>query len=190
MNCSQCGTALAEGSAACRQCGAPVPGGQSQASGMPSPAGGPASAALQGFNFDAGRLSQADKITGIASAVLLISLFLPWFSWSDSIISISVSGMQAHGYLWLVFLLCLAIVGFLVLAAGFDQMPVQLPLGREMLLLVATGVNLLLVLIAFFLNPVTTLTTGVGWSFGAILALIAAVAACAPLAVPAIRART
>jgi hypothetical protein len=63
-------------------------------------------------------------------------------------------------------------------------------MGREMLLLVATGVNLLLVLIAFFLNPVTTLSTGVGWSFGAIIALIAAIVACAPLAVPVIRARS
>jgi hypothetical protein len=190
MNCSQCGAALAEGSAACPQCGTPVSGGQPQVSGAASPAGGATAAALQGFSFDAGRLSQADKITGIASVVLLISLFLPWFSWSDSIISISINGMTAHGYLWLVFLLCLAIVAFLVLAAGFDQMPVQLPLDREMLLLVATGINLLLVLIAFFLNPVTTLSTGVGWSFGAIIALIAAIVACAPLAIPVIRARS
>jgi hypothetical protein len=30
----------------------------------------------------------------------------------------------------------------------------------------------------------------VGWSFGAIIALIAAIAACAPLAIPVIRARS
>ena len=187
MNCSQCGNTLAEGSVSCPQCGTPVPGAPAQMSGAPA-GGGAAAVSLQGFNFNMARVSQADKITGIASVVLLIALFLPWFSWSDAFISISVSGMAAHGYLWLVFLLCLAIVGFLVLSAGFDELPFQLPVGREMVLLAVTGLNLLLVLIAFFVNPVA-LAAGVGWSFGAFIALIAAIAACVPLALPVIQAR-
>jgi hypothetical protein len=166
-------------------------GGGSPSGVGPSGVGGGSApgSAMQGYNFDAGRLSQPDKITGVASVVLLISLFLPWFSISAPGISISWSGMTAHGYLWLVFLLCLAIVAFLVFEAGFAELPVKLPAGREMLLLVASGINLLLVLLAFFVSP-GYLSLGIGWSFGAFVALIAAVVACAPLAMPILRARS
>jgi hypothetical protein len=210
MFCAQCGNTVAEGAASCARCGAPVGGaatmpvGQSAMSGgspmgggSPVGGGGPSTVGggstpggtMQGYNFDAGRLSQADKITGVASVVLLISLFLPWFSISGLGITISWSGMTAHGYLWVVFLLCLAIVAFLVFEAGFAELPVKLPVGREMLLLAVSGINLLLVLLAFFVSP-GYLSLGVGWSFGAFIALIAAIAACAPLAVPMLRARS
>ena len=197
MFCAQCGNTVAEGAASCARCGAPVggratmPAGQSGVGGAsPSAVGGGASGtAMQGYNFDAGRLSQADKITGVASVILLISLFLPWFSISGAGITISWSGMTAHGYLWLVFLLCLGIVAFLVFGAGFAELPVNLPVGRENLLLAASGINLLLVLLAFFVSP-GYLSLGVGWSFGAFVALIAAIVACAPLAMPMLRARS
>jgi len=154
-------------------------------------AGMPASAPAPAFNFDAGRLTQADRITGIASLVLLISLYLPWFSVTVGPYSQSASGTTAHGYLWIVFLLVLAIVAFLVLQAGFAQLPFQLPLGCPQLLLIATGVNALLVLIAFVFKPGGYNSSfGVGWSFGAFVGLIAAIVACAPLALPVIRSRT
>lgn len=150
-------------------------------------------AAAQTFNFDAQRWSQAERITGIASVVLLISLFLPWFSVSGSVLgerfSVSVSGTTAHGYLWLVFFLSLAIIAFLVLRAGFGTLPFAVPGGPDMLLLAATAINLLLVLIAFFVNP-SAFAAGVGWSFGAFIGLLAAIAACLPLALPVLRART
>jgi hypothetical protein len=154
--------------------------------------GGPPAGGQQSFSFDAARWSQAERITGVASAVLLISLFLPWFSISGSVLgehfSASISGTTAHGYLWLVFFISLAIIAFLVIAAGFATMPFQLPLGRELVLLAATAVNLLLILIAFFVNP-SAFAAGVGWSFGAFIGLIAAIAACVPLALPVLRAR-
>jgi hypothetical protein len=125
--------------------------------------------------------------------VLLISLFLPWFSVSGTVLgqdfSVSVSGTTAHGYLWLVFFLCLAIIAFLVLRAGFQTLPFAVPGGPEMALLGATAINLLLVLIAFFVNP-SAFAAGVGWSFGAFVGLLAAIAACVPLALPVLRART
>lgn len=184
MICSQCGNTLAEGAASCPRCGAPVAGGAA------SPAAG---AQGQPFNFDAQRWSQAERITGAASVVLLISLFLPWFSVSGTVLgqdfSVSVSGTTAHGYLWLVFFLCLAIIAFLVLRAGFQTLPFAVPGGPEMALLGATAINLLLVLIAFFVNP-SAFAAGVGWSFGAFVGLLAAIAACVPLALPVLRART
>jgi hypothetical protein len=152
MFCAQCGNQVAEGSAACPHCGAPVGGGPAM-SATPVHAGGGSGAAVQGYNFDAARLSQADRIAGASSVVLLISLFLPWYSVSAFGISVSWSGMTAHGYLWIVFILCLAIVAFLVFGAGYAQLPVRLPAGREMILLGATGLNLLLVLLAFFVSP-------------------------------------
>src|SRR6266700_2662480 len=180
MICSQCGLSLAEGAAACPRCGSPVLG---------SGAGAPGGA--QTFGFDASRWSQVERITGVASLVLLISLFLPWFTVSftspslgsgkGTTISASGSGTAAHGYLWLVFILSLAVIAFLVLQAGYAALPFQVPLGRDMLLLVATGVNLLLVLVAFFFKPATgssLLGSGfsVGWAFGAFIGLIAAIA--------------
>jgi hypothetical protein len=188
MFCAQCGNAVAEGAPSCARCGAPP--GAAAAAASPARAGGTGTGtAAQGYSFNSARLTQADKITGVASVILLISLFLPWFSVSGPGGTISWSGMTAHGYLWLVFLLCLGIVAFLVFGAGFTELPVKLPAAREPLLLTASGLNLLLVVLAFFVSP-GYLALGVGWSFGAFVALIAAIAACAPLAMPLLRART
>jgi hypothetical protein len=187
MFCAQCGNAVAEGAASCARCGAPGGGAAGPASS--SPAGGRGTAAAtQGYSFDSARLSQADKITGGASVILLISLFLPWYSVAGPGGTFSWSGVTAHGYLWLVFLLCLGIVAFLVIGAGFTELPVKLPAAREPLLLAASGFNLLLVVLAFFVSP-GYLALGVGWTFGAFVALIAAIAACVPLAMPLLRAR-
>ena len=144
---------------------------------------------MQGFNFDPARLSQADRIAGAASVVLLVSLFLPWFTASAGPFGGSASGMTAHGYLWVVFLLCLGIIAFLVLGASFAEMPFHLPVPRETVLLVATGLNLLLVLIAFFVRPNGFGVVSIGWGFGAFVGLIAAIVACVPLALPVLRAR-
>jgi hypothetical protein len=189
MICSQCGNSLAEGVAACPQCGKPVFGGASAAPGS------------QAFAFNAARWGQAERITGVATLVLLISLFLPWFTVSVSssllgghtLASASGSGLDAHGYLWIVFIVSLAVIAFLVLQAGFATLPFQLPVPPQLLLLAATGLNLLLVLIAFFFKPGTGSLFGSGisvsWSFGAFFSLIAAIAACVPLGLPLVRAR-
>ena len=145
---------------------------------------------MSGFSFDAARLSPADKIAGAASAVLLISLFLPWFSASAGpFASASASGVAAHGYLWVVVLLCLGIIAFLALGAGFAVMPARLPFARQTILLAATGLNLLIVLLAFFSRPSGLGLVSVGWDFGAFVALIAAIVAATPLAAPVLQGR-
>lgn len=189
MFCAQCGNQVAEGSATCPNCGAAV-GGSAMRSSAPAPAGGGPGTAVQGYNFDAARLSQADRIAGAASVVLLISLFLPWFTVSAGPFSASASGTTAHGYLWIVFILCLAIVAFLVFGAGYAELPMRLPVPRENILLAATGLNLLLVLLAFLFKPGGYGISGIGWGFGAFIALIAAIVAVAPLATPMLRARS
>jgi zinc-ribbon domain len=152
--------------------GAPGPG--TPAPGWSGPATRPGTPP---FRFDLKRLATPDLVIGGATAVVLISLFLPWFG----IFGASTSGFSLHGYLVIALLVDLALLGYLVLRAGWDTTPVKLPIAHAPLLLVGTGVQLLFVLIAF-LQP-----DGLAHEFGSYLALLAALVACGVIAVPAIR---
>jgi hypothetical protein len=132
---------------------------------------------------------------GGASLLLLISLFLPWFDATvTGLGGASESGMDAHGWLWIVFIVVLAILAYLVVKAGFGELPFTLPLQQELILLAGTGLNLLLVLIGFVLKPTvptlpdlgSSISVSIGWDIGSFLALIAAIVAVVPL-VPAAR---
>jgi len=151
-------------------------------------------AGASAFAFDSKRWKRSDWIAGIASVVVLISLFLPWFNGSVSANNdvglaaqtASESGTDGHGWLWLVFIVALLIVAFLVLMAGFQALPFKLPLPNDQVLLIAAGVNLLLVFIAFLLKPSTDGIAGVSitWGIGAYLDLVAAIVAVAVLTPP------
>jgi hypothetical protein len=164
--------------------------------GAPPPIGtppGPVGSAVPGasqvpFSFDMKRWSQPERIAAVATLVLFISLFLPWFTYNFGIGSVSVDGLW-HGWMYLVLLLCLAILAYLVLRAGFAELPFKLPLPGEQLLLIATTVNAVLSILAFLLKPGGIGFSGIGWGFGAFLGLAASIVAAAPLAVPAIKAR-
>jgi hypothetical protein len=148
------------------------------------------SSSIPAHKFDAARWSLADRIAGVATVVLFISLFLSWFTITlgNSAISFSasVNGVSAHGYLYIVMIVCILVVAYLVLRAEWEKLPIEMNLPHLTVMLVATLVNLLLVLIAFFSSP------GAGWGldFGAFVGLIAAIVAAAPYAVPQLRART
>ena len=120
MKCSQCGSDAATGAGTCAACGAPIP---TAAEAATLTQAGPALA----FRFDAARWTMADRIAGGATLVLFISLFLPWFSVSAGFgnftASSSVDALTAHGYLYLVLLLALAMLGYLILSAGLDSRP-------------------------------------------------------------------
>jgi len=194
--CPNCNAPVRNDSEFCTNCGAPVRTPSASVNAPmtePAPprepikpyAGGPAPgwqppaprpAAAQ-FNFDRKRLTAPDLTIGGASIVALLSLFLPWFG----VLGYSTSGMSLHGYLVIALLADLALLGYLVLRAGWDTPPVRLPIAHAPLLLIATGVHLLFVLIAFLQSD------GLGHEFGAYLALLAALVACGVIAVPAIR---
>ena len=215
MICTQCGCNISGRTAACPACGArlaaqsmPAQGvaGQSMPAqgippqGMPSqgmpaqsaagrfqpaqPAHLPEHAASPAFRLELSRLTNSDRITGIASLVLFVSLFLPWYGVNLLGISAEADGLTVHGYLYIVLLLCVAIIAYLVMWAGFEELPVRLPLSHQQRLLVASGLNTVLVLLAFLTKP-----DGTGWRFGAFAGLLAALAAMAPLVIPAIQAR-
>ena len=129
-------------------------------------------------------MTNSDRITGTSTLLLLVSLFLPWYGVSILGISAEADGLNVHGYLYIVLLLCVAILAYLVLWAGFEELPVQLPLTHQQRLLAASGVNAAVVLLAFLIRP-----DGTGWRFGAFLGLLAALVAVAPLVIPAARGR-
>jgi hypothetical protein len=198
MICSLCSTDVVEGVAVCPRCGARMPAGVvGGAAASGAAASGAAAAphpalAAQAFSFDAGRWTRADRIAGTATLVLLISLFLPWFSVSAGFgnftSSASVDALTAHGYLYLVLLLALGMVGYLVARAGFRDMP-ELPVNHDQLLAAGAAINLLLVLIAVVLKPGGgSSLVKVSWSFGAFVGLVTAIVAFAPLASSALRA--
>jgi hypothetical protein len=205
MICAQCGNDVAEGAPVCARCGAAMTQmAAGQAAGAPAgPSGppvygGPASAgpawsppapAAPSFNVDMRRLTRADRIVGGATAVFFISLFLPWFTSSADGISGSVDGLW-HGYMYIALILALAVIGYLVIRAGFREMPFRLPPDHERLLLAATAVIFVLTVISFVFKPSGYGIVSIGWGFGAFIGLIAAIAAVAPIGLPFVRSRT
>ena len=198
QTCPQCQREADDDAAFCPSCGASLARGAAPADApgrsTPAGAGAPAAAAsssssssIPAYKFDAARWSLADRIAGVATVVLFISLFLSWFGITVIGITVTASGLSAHGYLYVVMILSILIVAYLGLRAGWDQLPVSANLPHLTVMLVATIVNLVLVFIAFIDKPGGS---AVGWQFGAFLGLIAAVAAAAPYAIPQLRART
>ena len=175
------------------QPGAGVPAGPSTPTAPPAPSGAGvpahgahrAAGSLPPFSFDAKRWTQAERITLVATVVLFVSLFLPWFGVNFGFGSVTVDGLW-HGWMYITLILSLAVMLYLVARAGFSEMPFKLPATDEQVLLGATGVSAVLTLIAFLLKPGGS---AVGWRFGAFVGLVAAIVAAAPLAIPQVQAR-
>jgi hypothetical protein len=115
---------------------------------------------------------------------------MSWFSYNLGFGVFHWSGLSAHWYLYLVMILSILIVAYLVLRAGWDELPIAMKVPHLTVMMAATIVNLVLVFLGFVFKPGGYGVSGVGWSFGAVLGLIAAVVAAAPYAVPQLRART
>ena len=193
QTCPQCQSEAADDARACPSCGASLSGGARATQDAPSvsaPAPAPAApsaSAMPAYKFDAARWSLADRIAGVATVVLFISLFLSWFGVSVIGITVTASGVSAHGYLYIVMILSILIIAYLVLRAGWEELPGGINLPHLTTMLAATLVNLIIVFFAFIFKPGGS---GVGWEFGAFLALIAAIVAAAPYAIPQLRAKT
>jgi len=133
------------------------------------------------FAFDLNRLSRVDQVVGASSLILIITLFLPWFGISLGSYTPTESGFDAHGYLIIPLLTAIGLIAYLVIRAGWDHLPWKLPMEHAPLLLVGTGIQALIVLLAFLFKP-----TGTDWQFGAYLGLLAALVACGAAVMPAI----
>jgi hypothetical protein len=189
-HCPSCGALLSVAAAPPQDAAAaagPPPGSTPPPPQAAAPAGAGATAsAVPAYKFDVARWTLADRIAGIATLVLFICLFLPWFTISFGFGSGSVNGLW-HGWMWLSLILSIVIIAYLVLLAGWEKLPISQDVPHLTVMLIATIVNAVLVLIAFIDKPGGS---GVGWGFGAIVGLIAALAAAAPYAIPQLRAKT
>jgi hypothetical protein len=210
MKCASCQAMNDPNAAFCGNCGATVaampspdsPGFMQPAgptgpagpagptAGAPYQPGGPAGpysrstpSRSREFQLNLRRLSRADQVVGGATLIVFISVFLPWFGFSELGESFSVSGTTAHGYLVIAVIIAVVIMAYLLLCSGWDELPVKLPIAHSLLLLIGTGAQFLLVFIGFIAKPVS----GLSWEIGAYLGLLAAVAAVAPVLSPAIR---
>lgn len=181
--CTNCGTRVRPPSGAG---GAPLtqPAPPHESAGPPSgpprppaPAWSSPPTTTSQFRFDHKRLATPDLIIGGASVLTLLSLFLPWFG----VLGYTTSGISLHGYLVIALLAALALLGYLVLRAGWDTPPLRLPIAHAPLLLVGTAIQLLIVFIAFLQSD------GLTHEFGSYLGLLAALVACAVIAVPVVR---
>ena len=119
----------------------------------------------------------------VASLVIVLALFLPWFSIPGIGTSLSWTGLTAHGYLALALLTGLGLPGYLLLSGGWEVPPVRLRVPHAQLLRTGTCVQLVLILGGFLARP-----TASNWDAGALLALAAALAACAVMLAPVLRA--
>jgi hypothetical protein len=126
-------------------------------------------------------LNRKELIFGPASLVLLVSFWLPWYSLGP----LTVAGISAHGWLFFAVLDSIVLVLYVLITAfGAGDLAPQGRLSKDQLLAVLTGVNLALVVLAFLLKP-----SVLSWTWGAFLALAAAVVAFAPFGVPLLQER-
>ncbi len=118
---------------------------------------------------------------GSATSVLLVSFWLPWYS----IGPFSADGLSVHGWLFIAVLNSIVLVLYVLITAfGVGDLAAPGRMSKDQLLALLTGVNLALVVLGFLLKP-----AGFSWSWGAFLALAAAVVAFVPFGVPLIQAQ-
>jgi hypothetical protein len=177
MSCIQCGYDIPHVFGTCPNCGRPA----ETVPGRPGNRHNVRSILRQPLRLDANLWTEDDRITGISSAILLTSLFLPWFGITLLGTSVTADGLTSHGYLSIVAIICLAILGYLVLR--ISPMRPVLPPSRthELLLLAATAVNFALVVSGFIATP-----GGADWApllsrqYGSFVGGVAALAAVVP----------
>ena len=126
-------------------------------------------------------LNSKERIVGPASLALLVSFWMPWYSFGP----ISVDGLSVHGWLFIAVLNSIVLVLYVLITAfAVGDLADMGRMSKEQLLGLLTGINVVLVALAFLLKP-----TGLSWSWGAFLALAAALVAFIPFGVPLIQAR-
>jgi hypothetical protein len=170
--CSRCLVEVSPGTALCPKCGAAI-----RPTVIPRPA--PKRVRKPRQRLDS--LNGKDWVVGPANLVLLVAFWLPWYS----IGPLSADGLSAHGWLFIAVLDSIVLVFYVLIAAfGVGDLAAQGRLSKDQLLALITGVDLALVVLAFLLKP-----AGLGWSWGAFVALAAAIVAFVPFGVPLIQAQ-
>lgn len=179
MTCIQCGQMIPGRLSSCPNCGRPaesVPGGL--------PAKRPAVRRRQPLRLDARRWTQNDRVVAGASAVLLISLFLPWFGINFlGTTVVAVDGLASHRYLYAVLALCVLLMFYLVLRLSSFPPLARRPEAHDRLMLAATSVNFAVTLAGFIFTPGSSFVGPLlSREYGAFIGVIAALVALLPVA--------
>jgi hypothetical protein len=170
--CSRCLVEVPLGTALCPKCGAAI-----RPAVMPRPTPKRVRKSRQRLNA----LNDKDRVVGAATLVLLVSFWLPWFRFGP----ISVDGLSVHGWLFIAMVDSIVVVLYVAIVAfGVGDLAAQGRMSKDQLLALITGVNLALVVLGFLLKP-----AGFSWSWGAPLAVVAAIVAFLPFGLPFIRAQ-
>jgi hypothetical protein len=170
--CSRCLVEVPPGTAVCPKCGAAI---------RPPVRVRPAPKRVGKSRQRLKALGAQDKVFGPATLILLASFWLPWYSVGP----FSIDGLSVHGWLFIAVLDAIVLVLYVFITAfGVGDLAAQGRLSKDQLLTVLTGVNLVLVVVAFLLKP-----AGFSWAWGALLALAAAIVAFVPFGVPMMQAR-
>ncbi len=168
--CSRCLIEVFPGTALCPKCGAAI-----RPAVMPRTAPKRTGKSRQRLNA----LSARDRVVGPATLALLVSFWMPWYS----IGPFSVDGISVHGWLFIAVLDSIVLVLYVLFTAfGVGDLAEQGRLSKDQLLILLTGVNVVLVILGFLLKP-----AGFSWSWGAYLALVAAIVAFLPFGVPLVQ---
>lgn len=118
-----------------------------------------------------------DLVLGTGLVVLLIALFLPWFSATagtgTAATSATTSGVAAHGYLWWAFVLTILALAAFVARDGVARIRGNLPSAGQ-ILVGSTALSLVLAILAFTFKPAVPAAVSVTWSYGAYVAIVAA----------------
>jgi hypothetical protein len=170
--CSRCLVEVPPGTALCPKCGAAI---------RPPIALRPKPKPVKKSRQRLDALNTRDRVVGPATLVLLVSFWLPWFRFGP----FSFTGLGVHGWLFIAVLDSIVLVLYvLIIAFGVGDLAAQGRLSKDQLLGILTGVSLVLVVLGFLFKP-----SGFSWSWGAYLALIAAIVAFLPFGIPLVRAQ-
>ncbi len=198
MFCGQCGTNNAPGTHFCGNCGAglaqappaPIPTpppvqGQVPAGYVAQPGGYGAPRRTGSASIDFRRLGTGDLVALGATILLLVSIFLTWYSalaedQFGDIVSLreNIFGQFAGGFRILILVTCILIILYLFIRTMTPR-GLRLPMPHWQVLTILTALQALLTVLAFFLKPGAGSGVSVSWSYGAYIGLPAAVIALA-----------
>ena len=152
--CSRCLVEVFPGTALCPNCGAAI---------RPTVIRRPAPKRVGKSRQRLNALNRRDRVIGPATLALLISFWLPWYSFGP----ISADGLSVHGWLFLGVLNSIVLVLYVLITAfGVGDLAEQGRMSKEQLLALLTGLNVVLVVLGLLFKP-----SGFSWSWGALLAL-------------------
>lgn len=143
----------------------------------PAPAGLPPA---EPYRFTLRRLTWIDKVIGLSSLALFVTLWVPWYSAGSGYVEINLNAINAHSYVAFALLTSIVLVAYLAARAGWDRLPMRLPIAHAPLLLVFVLLQLVIVVLGVISSPDGFDHAAGSW-IGLVEALLATVAIGGPI---------